>query len=420
MCLLLTLLTAGCASDEEGRSSGSIYGIVTTTGEPLKGIGVSLYKIENNIPGGNIYGDSQLSLLLKTVTYDDGSYEFTDLRAGRYRLTVETENYEKFETNVVVEAGRQARADMKLTKKNIYLTASTTKAEVTANNVRLTGTYKYYSGYSPNEYGFYYSQDAQPAQNGQQVTGTYADYSFTADINGLAPGTYYYQAYAKNRLGTALGDILSFTVSGSPVIKTNTASDITPTSIMLNGEVVYAGQPPITEKGFVYSTNYPTPTLQDGTAVKVSGNTAGQFSYRLTGCSATDIYYIRAYARNADETIYGEVVEADCREYVELPAAGIMVQKYDLGAADYEEAVATCQRSSIGGYTDWRLPTLTELQIIYDNRNKIDNLKSKYYWSSSPSNYYEEYYVLHLYNGTTDSYKPYHITNIRAVRTIEK
>lgn len=94
--IVASVVLSGCT-----KESGTIYGIVTTTGEPLKGIGVSLF--------------SGRTLLLKTVTYDDGHYEFSDLTPGEYLILVETEGYKKFSTMVKVESGRQARVDVQLT-----------------------------------------------------------------------------------------------------------------------------------------------------------------------------------------------------------------------------------------------------------------------------------------------------------------
>lgn len=98
---------------------------MTVTGEPLKGIGVSLFVDD--------------ALLLKTVTYDDGHYEFSNLKPGEYTLKVETEGYNTFSTSVMVESGRQARADMQLTLVETGLNVITYEAVVSGNTALLKG-----------------------------------------------------------------------------------------------------------------------------------------------------------------------------------------------------------------------------------------------------------------------------------------
>lgn len=60
--------------------------------------------------------------------------------------------------------------------------------------------------------GFCYGTDANPAQNStrQPVEGNATD--FTLDVSGLKPSTTYYVcAYAENEIGTAYGEVVSFT-----------------------------------------------------------------------------------------------------------------------------------------------------------------------------------------------------------------
>lgn len=86
-----------------------------------------------------------------------------------------------------------------------------------------------------------------------------------------------------------------------------------------------------------------------------------------------------------------------------------------------EEAAEACSALGKG----WRLPTKTELNIIYINRAKIGGLSKGYYWSSSKSDYYNgSYHFINnwfqnfvngiQYDGESDGYAFY----VRAVRTI--
>jgi hypothetical protein len=88
---------------------------------------------------------------------------------------------------------------------------------------------------------------------------------------------------------------------------------------------------------------------------------------------------------------YFEMEIADCKDaiknklYVELPVANIAVQKEDVSSSelDWKSAVALCNNSILGGYTDWRMPTIDELATLYTNQKMIGNFKQNYYWSAT-------------------------------------
>jgi hypothetical protein len=82
---------------------------------------------------------------------------------------------------------------------------------------------------------------------------------------------------------------------------------------------------------------------------------------------------------------------------------------------NWEDAMMYCQLLIIGGKEDWRLPTITELNYIYNSEN---DFVGAYYWSSTENkgNYA---WVQNLSYGNQyvnpKSYSGY----VRPVRTIE-
>lgn len=53
------------------------------------------------------------------------------------------------------------------------------------------------------------------------------------------------------------------------------------------------------------------------------------------------------------------------------------------GAMAWNTAVSQCENYVSGGYSDWHLPDLDELSVLYINRNDIGGFNSGRYWSSS-------------------------------------
>ena len=93
---VLAFLVSCGGSDEPG----SIYGVVTdkAIGEPIVNASVEL------LPTG-----------WKTVTATDGSFEFSDISEGSYKLLVTKTGYIETESStIIVESGKKARSDIQL------------------------------------------------------------------------------------------------------------------------------------------------------------------------------------------------------------------------------------------------------------------------------------------------------------------
>lgn len=322
--MLSSIMLGACTSDEDSKNGpGSIYGIVTELGtaEPMKAVGVELYKKDLN----SYYYDYNLhdwtykyTLLLKTVTFDDGHFEFKDLNPENYQVKVVADGYDQTEEGyVTVEAGRQARIDLQVKKQDIHAKAYTANATVSGNQVTLNGEYTKDYNYSVTEAGFVYATNNNP-QNGGTVVKCKKDeikevnsaYKFSTTISNLSRGTYYYQTYATTDYGTAYGEVLSFKISITPVVATLAPTNILAETATLNGQIETEGDPAYMERGFVYSKSYQLPTVDDPanatTKVPVSGRNK-TFSANISSLVENATYYVRAYATSEDGTFYGEV-----------------------------------------------------------------------------------------------------------------
>ena len=384
MTIVTALFFGGCGNDDAERY-GSIFGNVTdvTVGEPMRNTGVALYR----------RGDfGQFTLVTRTVTGNDGQFEFREIEAGNYRLNVEASGHTNTTHNVEVSEGRASRMDMHLERIPTQLTVRTLElTNVGGNSATLHGNATpEHSGTAlrVTEVGFVYATHNNPANGGTRVTatgtGTFTT-TFATTITGLAAGTFYVQAYAVNSIGTEFGEVRSFVITGAPVVTTLAATNVTANAATLNGRIDFAGDPAFTERGFVFSSTFQNPTTQDDASATtrrvVAGTGVGDFSVNVTGLTAIN-YHIRAFATNSNGTVYGETVTTG--GFIVLQADGIMVQNNDISAgADWNTANNLCQSSNVGGFSDWRVPTLGELTSLYNQRTAIGGFAAAWYWSST-------------------------------------
>jgi uncharacterized protein (TIGR02145 family) len=135
--------------------------------------------------------------------------------------------------------------------------------------------------------------------------------NFESYITGLQPNTnYFVRAYATNRTGNGYGNEISFVTSQEtvtiPTVSTLVVSNITNYSASSGGNITTDNGSPVTARGVCWSTNQ-TPTVADNKTM--DGNGTGSFQSNITGLSANQTYYVRAYATNAAGTGYGSVLQ---------------------------------------------------------------------------------------------------------------
>lgn len=304
--MLSGIICVTCTKEDDlggENQTGSIYGIVTELGtaEPMKAVGVELYKKSNT---------SKDALLLKTVTFDDGHFEFKDLNPENYQVKVVADGYEQTEEGYIsVEAGRQARIDLQVVKQTTHMVVRTIDAIVNSHKVTLNGEFINENGYYPSEIGFVYSTLDNP-QDGGTVVKCKVNTTFSTILTDIGAGTYYFQAYARNKGGTAYGEVRSFKVSIPPVIWTKVPTNVLSQTATLNGEIEEEGDPAYTERGFVYSNSYSSPSVDDPAAATTKVTVSGRnkdFSINIFSLTKDTKYYVRAYATTENGTVYGNV-----------------------------------------------------------------------------------------------------------------
>ncbi len=399
-------------------SYGGIYGLVTDseTAEPIRATEVQLF-----------YDNK---LLTSCVTYNDGHFEFNKLTPGSYRFEINKDNYQPYSHALIVQLSGITQVDVLLHKRTVNVTVVTENPVLTDNGITFKGRHSATSS-SIRECGFYYGSDPNPLENGTLVKSSGTTQNFQTSINPLPDGIYYVQAYAKNDVGTAFGEVKSFSYTVTkqlPEIRTIGVTQNDSSATTISGEMISNGSPSYTEKGFILSQYIAEPTIHDNASYSkkyTEYGTSKTFSTVIRDLENGKIYHARAYAISDAGVTYGATVTFK---------AGIGVDWYEFGnlavlrtdtstGMTLEDAAATCQSTVDGGvYYDWRLPTLSEAKFLYEHRTEI-GMAGYTYWTEYEytSEDYSTYncYSFNMSTGTsTLESSEYKLHHVRYVRTI--
>ena len=278
-----------------------------------------------------------------------------------------------------------------------------TATDITINSVLLYGNVTSDGDTTVTARGFLYGTNSSNLTQTVQCGSGTGEY--TANLTGLRLGTtYYYKAYAINRIGPAYGEVRSFTTTAiAPTVITRAASNITSTRATLSGNVTSESE--ITVCGFLYGTssNSLTQTVQ-------CGNSTGDFTSDLTGLTFSTTYYYKAFATNIAGTTYGDVMSfttpasagiLNGHNWVDLGLpSGTRWATCNVGATDSEDygnyyawgetttkstytennytysdnptiLPSSADAATINWGSGWRMPTKTEMNELYSNCTHI-------------------------------------------------
>ncbi|MBP3354342.1 MAG: carboxypeptidase-like regulatory domain-containing protein [Bacteroidales bacterium] len=245
--------------------------------------------------------------------------------------------------------------------------------------------------------GFVYSTSSMPTLETTIAKLTYKvteDKKYACSVTGLTKGeTYYVRAYAQNSKGVAYSsNEVKFTLTASATqITTQEVSniDISAGRATLNASVI-AGTPIYSEKGFCYSTT-PEPTIEDNKRV-VGGSGSGSFSCDIADIEQQTTYYVRAYAIQNGEVIYGSVkmfntnyiktsIETSSATNIGSTSANLNGTIYDVGNPNYTE------RGFVYTTSAYSQPTINSNKIVVNGTTSGD-----YSYTLSSLSYRTTYY----------------------------
>ena len=276
--------------------------------EPIKDLVCNVTSTNVTTNGGND-GSITVTIVTGNGEYDyyinnsldvnrDGKFE--NLTAGTYQIKV-TDSKDKIYNKSVT-----------ITQPDIVPVISTVEIPtinvVSLNDVTLNGkvnpngfaTTSLYFEYSTSE--FYTNSTKLNLTNVSGNTLTNVSIKITSGLSYLT--TYFVRLVAVNAGGTKISGNTSFWVKQSPTINTLSATNITTTSVTLNGKVNANGSTTIVKFEYGTTTSYGTTVALNN----VSGNTLTDVTTNITNLTPNTTYHYRL--------VTTKIGRASCRERV--------------------------------------------------------------------------------------------------------
>jgi hypothetical protein len=319
----------------------------------------------------------------------------------------------------------------------VYPPSSKAPIVATASSILITSSTASSGGYVSSEggsailaRGVCWSTTTNPTlANNHTTDGTGLGY-FTSTVTGITGcnTVHYIRAYAYNSTDTTYGPQNSVTTGNLPSGVTTIITKTLPDSIITGGNIPDDGGCSITQKGVCWSLTA-NPTTSNSTTAQGAGS--GTFVSYITGLIPNVTYYIRSYATNSKGTVYGDqqvvttaipssgiylgqayaggsVFYIDGTKLHGLVCTSVSIGNFvwgcngtdiatstDFGSGETNTAAITafctetntaakaCDALVLNGYSDWYLPSLNELNLVYNNIGKFGLIANIYYWSSS-------------------------------------
>lgn len=280
-------------------------------------------------------------------------------------------------------------------------------SNVTASSATCGGNVTADGGSYVTERGICWATTNAPTTSNSHIAMGQGTGTFTCNMTDLEPNNVYYvRAYATNSKGTSYGEQKQFTTNnGLPTVVITNLTAATATSATCSGNITNNGGFSVTDKGLVWSTTQ-YPTLNDNHISLGSGN--GPFVGSINDLSDGITYYVRAYATNSQGTAYSEQQSFSIDlEYLALPTFTYNGHTYRVAPdphttcteyMSWTQANDYCENLTAYGYSDWRMPTLSELETMNSNRSSIGGFIESTYNSDNGYRYISLYHSSNVCN----------------------
>jgi hypothetical protein len=289
-------------------------------------------------------------------------------------------------------------------------------------------------------------------------------YSLSVDLPQGCNETFYVRAFVQNGAGIAYGQQVSTTNGFVPKMGASQLTQIGATTGTLQTTIMASGGCAVTERGVCWSTS-PGPTNGNPLFSTVCGSDTGTYSCQLSNLVPQTLYYVRAYMTNITGTYYGVeqsfTTDTTSALYIGKPYAGGIIFDLDssghhglvcapsgqgtypwgcygtdipntstavgtgatntayivAGCAQRPIAASVCADLVLNGYSDWYLPSIGEVQMMYSRLHLqgLGGFGGSWYWSSSQLNPGGAW-DMDFGNGNVDYRNKFNDDQVRAVR----
>lgn len=400
--------------------------------------------------GGNITADGGLAVTARGICWAIGttptinhSRTIDGAGAGSFnsRLSNLLPNTSYFvRAYATNDAGTSYGVTFSFTTKNLPTVVTDSVFDIGAQMAKAQGSTLFDGGSSISQRGYCWSNTPSPTLNDFVLADEVSKFTSSSVIQLMSDTTYYLRAYAINGIGVSYGNTITFkTMEVAVDLVTDSIKGITSNSAIFGGAIINAKGNQIIERGIVYSTSsFPTfdsNTIMIGSGIGTFDIISGlgyQYAHLL---NPNTTYYVRAYAVTENNILtYGNEVSFTTLSVGQTgPGGGIVffdkgdttggwqyletatsdqstgitwgchgiskpgtqltvgsgkTNTYIFGCFQPPSAVISCITLSLGGQTDWFLPSRDELNLMYKNlhtNNQGNFNTSASYWSSSES-----------------------------------
>lgn len=190
-----------------------------------------------------------------------------------------------------------------------FRTVSTTAVtDVTSTTATVGGKITNDNNILTTVQGICWNTQTGPTINDSKTSSTTVTVDFSGTLTGLSPNTTYHaRAYLSNSDNTVYGNEITFTTPQATVLTLTTTAPtgISATTATAGGNITSDGGAAVTARGVCWSTT--TAPMITGSKT-TDGAGTGVFTSSLTSLLPNTLYYLRAYATNANGTVYGNEV----------------------------------------------------------------------------------------------------------------
>lgn len=309
--LPLMFLFTVCSPDPV-ETTGSISGTIrdALNNEPLAGASVTLTLGDGKVSEGTISPTHSIT------TGNNGEYKFTDLEMGEYTISVKKADYEPDSRKTSVLVKQNTQLDFSLRRAASALEVSPLTLDFGATNTQLNLNVKNIGQatmtWQITENTAWFS--CSPT-TGTVLAGKTGSLAVTVDRTGLSKGAYTNTFVITSNDGGSTTVTVNMTVSseggGLPQVAMIGVDGKTDVSATFIGALTSIGSSRVTAHGFCWSTRS-TPTLEQGQHCDLgqTDEPKDNFTYGASGLQPNTTYYVRAYATNAEGTVYSSREES--------------------------------------------------------------------------------------------------------------